>query len=135
MPTRAGLAGAAPAEEPRIRRYKTLGKTGLRISDIGAGGMSDPKVVRYCFDRGVRYFDTDQMFGTEPIVGVTPAANIFRELARPVDKRIWRALGTLPTARKSSKRRGPNTRTFAGLPAYRGERTRDASPADSTDPT
>ncbi|MGI9590833.1 MAG: aldo/keto reductase [Myxococcota bacterium] len=65
----AAAAPAPPAEGPRIRRYKTLGKTGLRISDIGAGGLSDPKVVRFCFDRGVRSFDTDQMFGSEPVLG------------------------------------------------------------------
>lgn len=64
-----GLAGAAATDAPRIRRTKTLGKTGLEISDIGAGGLSDPEVVRHCYDRGVRYFDTDQMFGSEPVLG------------------------------------------------------------------
>jgi predicted aldo/keto reductase-like oxidoreductase len=61
----AGMAvAAAPAwaaAEPRVRRYPTLGETGLRVPDIGFGsshldGAED--VVRHALDRGVTYFDT-----------------------------------------------------------------------------
>jgi predicted aldo/keto reductase-like oxidoreductase len=53
-------AVAAPDSEPRVRRYKTLGRTGLEISDIsfGSSRMRDPKAVRHAYDRGVNYFDS-----------------------------------------------------------------------------
>jgi hypothetical protein len=62
----AGLLGVGAVEalagegEPRVRRYKALGKTGMEISDIsfGSSRMSDPKVVRHAFERGVNYFDS-----------------------------------------------------------------------------
>jgi predicted aldo/keto reductase-like oxidoreductase len=62
----AGLLGVgatlAHAEDapPRVRRYKALGRTGMEISDIsfGSSRMSDPKVVRHAFERGVNYFDS-----------------------------------------------------------------------------
>ncbi|MGI9589740.1 MAG: aldo/keto reductase [Myxococcota bacterium] len=48
------------AAEPAPERFRTLGATGLRISDIsfGSGGTDDPDLIRYAFDRGVRSFDT-----------------------------------------------------------------------------
>jgi len=54
------LAGGA-AEPPRVQRYVTLGRTGLRISDIGFGSSrlaGDESVVRHALDRGIDYFDT-----------------------------------------------------------------------------
>lgn len=50
---------AGPAE-PRVRRYKKLGRTELEISDIsfGSSRMRDPKAVRHAFERGVNYFDS-----------------------------------------------------------------------------
>ncbi len=55
----AGLAEAA-SEEPRVRRYAPLGKTGMKIADIsfGSSRTSDPAVVRRAFERGVNYFDS-----------------------------------------------------------------------------
>jgi len=62
--TALGLA-ASPAlveaqSDPRIRSYKTLGKTGLKVSDIsfGSASMSDPALVRHALSRGINYFDT-----------------------------------------------------------------------------
>ncbi len=55
-------AGAATAEdsEPRVRRYRPLGRTGMKISDIsfGSSRMRDPKAVRHAYGRGVNYFDS-----------------------------------------------------------------------------
>jgi predicted aldo/keto reductase-like oxidoreductase len=55
-------AGSAADEvdEPRVRSYRRLGRTGLEISDIsfGASRNSDPDLVRYALDRGINYFDT-----------------------------------------------------------------------------
>jgi predicted aldo/keto reductase-like oxidoreductase len=60
-----GALGSMGAEalansEPRVRRYKPLGKTGLAMPDIsfGTGATSDPKLISYAYDRGMTYFDT-----------------------------------------------------------------------------
>jgi len=67
-----GLAYAARAAEisavePTIQCYVKLGKTGLVISDIGFGSSGCPSadVVRHCYDRGMTYFDTAEMYGSE----------------------------------------------------------------------
>ena len=53
-------AVAAGEDSPTGGRVRTLGRTGLRISDIsfGSGDTDDPDLVRYAFDRGVTLFDT-----------------------------------------------------------------------------
>lgn len=54
------LTGGA-AEPPRVRRHVTLGRTGLRVPDIGFGASrlsGDESVVRHALDRGIDYFDT-----------------------------------------------------------------------------
>lgn len=67
-----------PAMQPagRVRRYATLGRTGLRISDISFGasrlrqGQGD--LVRHAIDRGINYFDTaDSYTGgqSETVIG------------------------------------------------------------------
>jgi hypothetical protein len=60
-------AAAADAPPPQIRRYRSLGKTGLEISDIGfgSGGCRTADLVRHCYDRGINYFDTAEMYRTE----------------------------------------------------------------------
>ncbi len=63
----AAHAAETSAVEPTIQRYVTLGKTGLVISDIGFGSSGCPSadVVRHCYDRGMTYFDTAEMYGSE----------------------------------------------------------------------
>jgi len=60
----AARQGAAPAEEPRIRGHVTLGRTGLRVSDISFGSASstDVDLVRHALDRGVTFFDTAESY-------------------------------------------------------------------------
>lgn len=57
-----GVAGTESAAAPQagIRRYVTLGRTGLKVSDIsfGSASTSDASVVRYAFERGINFFDT-----------------------------------------------------------------------------
>jgi len=57
-----GLAATpAWADEPRVRRYVPLGRTGMRVCDIGFGSSKledDESVVRRALDRGINYFDT-----------------------------------------------------------------------------
>ncbi|MDP6351791.1 MAG: aldo/keto reductase [Alphaproteobacteria bacterium] len=58
-------AGAAPSQAaPGIRRYVTLGRTGLDISDVsfGSSRSSDPDLVRHALDRGITYFDTAESY-------------------------------------------------------------------------
>jgi predicted aldo/keto reductase-like oxidoreductase len=57
-------ASAQPARRPgaQVRRYATLGRTGMRIADISFGasrlGSGEDDLVRHAFDQGINYFDT-----------------------------------------------------------------------------
>ena len=66
-----GPAAGAHADTPSVRRYVTLGRTGLKISDVsfGSSRSADPDLVRHALDRGVTYFDTAESyrFGTAEI--------------------------------------------------------------------
>jgi predicted aldo/keto reductase-like oxidoreductase len=43
----------------KIRRHRTLGRTGFKVSDVSMGGLyDDGNVVRYAYDCGINYFDT-----------------------------------------------------------------------------
>jgi predicted aldo/keto reductase-like oxidoreductase len=56
---------STPSGPPQIRATRTLGRTGLRISDIGFGSSSlsdDEDLVRHALDRGVSYFDTAESY-------------------------------------------------------------------------
>lgn len=47
-------------EAPRIKKYRSLGNTGLKVSDVSCGAISlfEPNVLRYAYECGVNYFDT-----------------------------------------------------------------------------
>jgi hypothetical protein len=54
-------ARAAENEEPRVKRRVTLGRTGLRLPDMGFGGSrlsGDVSLVQHALARGIDYFDT-----------------------------------------------------------------------------
>ena len=68
----AAAAGGLPAvagtkeeqEEPKIRRYRNLGRTGFEVSDISMGGWGkEANVYRYAYDHGINYFDTGESYG------------------------------------------------------------------------
>lgn len=64
LPFAAAAAGDAPAPA-RVRGIRTLGRTGLRISDIGFGSSrlsGDEALVRFALDRGITYFDTAESY-------------------------------------------------------------------------
>jgi predicted aldo/keto reductase-like oxidoreductase len=84
-----GLAAAAAEKEPSGPSVgtipsRTLGKTGLKLPLLGYGGAALPKawlnpltteqrveLVRYAYDRGVRYFDTSPVYmESETILGM-----------------------------------------------------------------
>ena len=60
-------------EQPKIKRYRTLGRTGFKISDIAMGnGAADSNLVRYAYDQGINYFDTGETYGNgnhERVIG------------------------------------------------------------------
>lgn len=63
--TRAPQASPAPAPRPAMPgaaavRYRTLGKSGLKVSTVGYGCMitSDPSVISRAVELGITYFDT-----------------------------------------------------------------------------
>lgn len=53
-------AGAQTGSEEPVMKYRTLGKTGLKVSVLGFGCMttSDATVIEQAADAGVTYFDT-----------------------------------------------------------------------------
>lgn len=61
----AGVFCGQDNRAPRIRNYRTLGRTGWRVSDIGmgTGPLRDSALVRMAFDRGINYFDTAESYG------------------------------------------------------------------------
>ncbi len=58
------LPGTQARAAPRIERHVTLGKTGLRVSEIGFGSSSLQKahLVRHALDRGVTFFDCAESY-------------------------------------------------------------------------
>jgi len=59
------LSGEPTRQNPRIQSYKTLGRTGWRVSDIGfgTGPLRESTLVRAAFDKGINYFDTAESYG------------------------------------------------------------------------
>jgi uncharacterized protein len=58
LPAAALADGSSPAKD--AIQFRTLGKTGLKVTSVGFGCMitSDPSVVARAVDLGIRYFDT-----------------------------------------------------------------------------
>lgn len=67
--TQAGLSPALNSgqettpEMPRIKEYRTLGRTGFKVSDIGAGDFDDAGPFLALLDAGVNYIDTSETYG------------------------------------------------------------------------
>lgn len=51
---------AADSETPRIKEYRTLGRTGFKVSDLGAGHVGDEGLLHTFLDAGVNYIDTSE---------------------------------------------------------------------------
>ena len=63
-PTPSALAPQQAASTPGKVTYRTLGKTGLKVSTCGYGCMitSDPTVITRAVDMGINYFDTSRNY-------------------------------------------------------------------------
>jgi predicted aldo/keto reductase-like oxidoreductase len=65
-PRREVLGNQAPSEERlKIREYRTLGRTGFKVSDIGMGAsfLSNANVLEAALDMGMNYLDTGEHYG------------------------------------------------------------------------
>jgi aryl-alcohol dehydrogenase-like predicted oxidoreductase len=60
LPAAASLRVSAAAPKQPALAYRTLGRTGLKVTTLGFGCMitSDPSVIQRAVDLGVNYFDT-----------------------------------------------------------------------------
>jgi uncharacterized protein len=72
----AGSASAALEGPARVRRYSTLGRTGLKVSDISFGASrlttGNEDLVRHAFDCGINYFDSAETYSdgeSETVIG------------------------------------------------------------------
>jgi len=56
--------GQSPSPASKIKKYNSLGKTGLKVSDVSCGAISlfEPNVLRYAYECGVTYFDTAESY-------------------------------------------------------------------------
>lgn len=71
---------AAPAPKPPALQYRTLGRTGLKVTTVGFGCMitSDPSVIERAVDSGINFFDTARVYGggnNERMVGAALKAH------------------------------------------------------------
>ncbi|MDH4270428.1 MAG: aldo/keto reductase [Candidatus Aminicenantes bacterium] len=55
---------AAPDERPKIKGYRVLGRTGFKVSDIGAGTSfwTNVNVAEAALDMGINYLDTGEHY-------------------------------------------------------------------------
>ena len=54
-----------PKPSPSGLAYRTLGKTGLKVTSVGcaAGSYPDPDILARALDLGVNYYDTARIYG------------------------------------------------------------------------
>ncbi len=49
-------------DKPKVKEYRLLGRTGFKVSDIGAGAMYDEGVSGTAMDAGINYIDTAEQY-------------------------------------------------------------------------
>lgn len=69
---------------------------------IVVGGMSGSPI--YIDGKLIGAYAYGWSFGKDPVAGVTPIASMLAEIARPLDPRIWKSLGTMPALTGQAKR-------------------------------
>ncbi|MBE3130906.1 MAG: aldo/keto reductase [Acidobacteria bacterium] len=53
---------ASPDASLKIKEYRTLGRTGFKVSDISCGFIMDEGVIRAAYESGMTYFDTAEEY-------------------------------------------------------------------------
>ena len=90
---------------PKIKEYRTLGRTGFKVSNLGFGRPTNPAILKAGVKAGINYFDTAPMYGqSEKDIG--SIINEFDRKSLFITTKIYsRKLGTkdeiLASARKS----------------------------------
>jgi aryl-alcohol dehydrogenase-like predicted oxidoreductase len=58
------LTRESPVEKPRIKEFRTLGRTGFKASDIGfgAGNLTNPEILEAALDMGINYIDAGEHY-------------------------------------------------------------------------
>jgi predicted aldo/keto reductase-like oxidoreductase len=107
LPEKAAGAATTPAANP-APVYRTLGRTGLKITVVGFGAMLTPEaeVIRAGLDRGINYIDTARVYlkgENEEVVGraikgirnniflatkARPVSNTKKEIFRDVEESL-----------------------------------------------
>jgi predicted aldo/keto reductase-like oxidoreductase len=61
---RPSLFPPSAGQDARVKAFKTLGRTGFQVSDVGMGSvpLRETAVVRYAYDKGVNYLDTAESY-------------------------------------------------------------------------
>jgi hypothetical protein len=64
LPAAGMTTGSRSGAAPVTLRYRSLGKTGLKVTEMGFGCMitSDPSVIEKAADLGINYFDTARVY-------------------------------------------------------------------------
>jgi predicted aldo/keto reductase-like oxidoreductase len=62
-PVFAGDGKTQESEEIKIKSFRTLGRTGFKVSDISSGGIRDEALLNALLDAGVNYIDTAESYG------------------------------------------------------------------------
>jgi hypothetical protein len=86
----------------------------------GVAGMSGSPIYLEGRLAGAYAYGWSQ--GTDPVVGVTPIANMLAELKRPVRLDMFPGAKPLPNRPRAKSTQRPSKERFAGLPPFRGER-------------
>ncbi len=100
------VLSAAPAAPDKLA-YRTLGKTGLKVTSVGFGCMitSDASVIEWAADAGINYFDTARVYqggNNERMVGAALKSRrkqIYLSTKTPAKDKAG-ALATLDTSLK-----------------------------------
>lgn len=93
----------------------------------GVAGMSGSPI--YLEGRLAGAYSYGWSYGTDPVVGVTPIANMLATLGRPVRLDMFpgaKPLPSRPRAMSSPPSAAPAKNRLAGLPPYRGDHSVDA---------
>lgn len=61
--------GTGSNETLKIKEFRTLGRTGFKVSDISSGFIKDPAVLGRMLDAGINYIDSAESYGNQPVIG------------------------------------------------------------------
>ncbi len=72
-PLAAGREEQQENPPPAIKSFRTLGRTGFKVSDISSGTFGNPMILEALLDAGVNYIDTAESYGNQKSIGTVLA--------------------------------------------------------------